>query len=126
MVSRSIFMVTTLKDKEEIKCDQVAALVVCIQVEDWHFHYIKATTALHDRVGMLRNAAALVENSLVLLGATGIEDKLQVWTILQASFLLPVCVPVCFWNNDEVLLDILVTRVIIPSACVMQSPLFNL
>ena len=27
---------------------------------------------------MLRNAADLVENNLTLLGATGIEDKLQV------------------------------------------------
>lgn len=49
-----------------------------MQVEDWHFHYAKASTALTDRVGMLRNAAALVENNLTLLGATGIEDKLQV------------------------------------------------
>ncbi len=48
------------------------------QVEDWHFHYAKASTALHDRVGMLRNAAGLVENNLVLLGASGIEDRLQV------------------------------------------------
>lgn len=48
------------------------------QVEDWHFHYAKASTALTDRVDMLRNVAALVEKNLVLLGATGIEDKLQV------------------------------------------------
>lgn len=48
------------------------------QVEAWHFHYAKASTALQDRVGMLRNAAALVENNLNLLGATGIEDRLQV------------------------------------------------
>ena len=48
------------------------------QVEDWHFHYVKASSALNDRIGMLRNAAELVENNLKLLGATGIEDKLQV------------------------------------------------
>lgn len=47
------------------------------EVEDWHFHYAKASTALTDRVDMLRNVAALVEKNLVLLGATGIEDKLQ-------------------------------------------------
>lgn len=48
------------------------------QVGEWHFHYAKASTSLVDRVGMLRNAADLVENNLTLLGATGIEDKLQV------------------------------------------------
>ncbi|KAG0576665.1 hypothetical protein KC19_5G097600 [Ceratodon purpureus] len=48
------------------------------EVEDWHFHYVKASSALNDRIGMLRNAAELVENNLKLLGATGIEDKLQV------------------------------------------------
>jgi len=56
------------------------------QVEDWHFHYAKASTALHDRVGMLRNAAGLVENSLVLLGASGIEDRLQVSFSLSLSW----------------------------------------
>ncbi|CAK9860551.1 unnamed protein product [Sphagnum jensenii] len=47
------------------------------EVEEWHFHYAKASTALTDRVAMLRNTAALVENNLTLLGSTGIEDKLQ-------------------------------------------------
>jgi hypothetical protein len=56
------------------------------QVEDWHFHYAKASTALHDRVGMLRNAAGLVENNLVLLGASGIEDRLQVSFSLSLSW----------------------------------------
>jgi hypothetical protein len=49
-----------------------------LQVEEWHFHYAKASTTLTDRVAMLRNTAALVENNLTLLGSTGIEDKLQV------------------------------------------------
>lgn len=50
----------------------------CPQVEDWHFCYVEASSALKDRISMLRNAAELVENNLKLLGATGIEDKLQV------------------------------------------------
>ncbi|CAK9207001.1 unnamed protein product [Sphagnum troendelagicum] len=47
------------------------------EVEEWRFHYAKASTALTDRVGMVRNTATLVENNLTLLGATGVEDKLQ-------------------------------------------------
>lgn len=53
-------------------------LLIFLQVEEWRFHYAKASTALTDRVGMVRNTATLVENNLTLLGATGVEDKLQV------------------------------------------------
>jgi len=53
-------------------------LPIFLQVEEWRFHYAKASTALTDRVGMVRNIATLVENNLTLLGATGVEDKLQV------------------------------------------------
>jgi phospholipid-transporting ATPase len=43
----------------------------------WNGLYKKASSALADRAGLLREAAELVENNLTLLGATGIEDKLQ-------------------------------------------------
>jgi phospholipid-transporting ATPase len=82
----------TLKHLDKYAREGLRTLVIASrvltqkEVEDWHFHYAKASTALHDRVGMLRNAAGLVENNLVLLGASGIEDRLQVSFSLSLSW----------------------------------------
>ncbi|KAL3678117.1 hypothetical protein R1sor_021073 [Riccia sorocarpa] len=46
-------------------------------VDRWRAKYNKASSALADRAGLLRAAAEVVEKNLTLLGATGIEDKLQ-------------------------------------------------
>ncbi|KAJ7285463.1 hypothetical protein O6H91_Y332300 [Diphasiastrum complanatum] len=47
------------------------------EFEAWYKQYLVASTSLVDRVGMLRATANMVEDNLLLLGATGIEDKLQ-------------------------------------------------
>ncbi|WJX76877.1 P-type phospholipid transporter [Trifolium repens] len=47
------------------------------ELEEWQSRYGEASTALTDRASKLRQAAALIECNLNLLGATGIEDKLQ-------------------------------------------------
>lgn len=47
------------------------------ELEKWQSMYEDATTSLADRSLKLRETAALVECNLRLLGATGIEDKLQ-------------------------------------------------
>lgn len=47
------------------------------ELEEWEMKYEEASTSLSERVTKLRQAAALVECRLHLLGATGIEDKLQ-------------------------------------------------
>lgn len=47
------------------------------EVEKWQSMYEDATTSLADRSLKLRETAFLVESNLCLLGATGIEDKLQ-------------------------------------------------
>lgn len=44
---------------------------------DWRSCYEDASTSLSDRSLKLRHTASLIENNLTLLGATGIEDKLQ-------------------------------------------------
>uniref|UniRef100_A0A0D6QTP4 Phospholipid-transporting ATPase n=1 Tax=Araucaria cunninghamii TaxID=56994 RepID=A0A0D6QTP4_ARACU len=44
---------------------------------DWHHHYEQANNALTGRSRKLRVTAARVECDIKLLGATGIEDKLQ-------------------------------------------------
>ncbi|KAL6649873.1 hypothetical protein ACP70R_014097 [Stipagrostis hirtigluma subsp. patula] len=44
---------------------------------EWQEKYEEASTSMHERSAKLRQAAGLVECNLTLLGATGIEDKLQ-------------------------------------------------
>lgn len=48
-----------------------------LEFEEWQEKYEDASTSLTDRSAKLRHAAALIECNLNLLGATGIEDKLQ-------------------------------------------------
>ncbi|KAJ0979193.1 hypothetical protein J5N97_014667 [Dioscorea zingiberensis] len=48
-----------------------------LEFEEWQEKYEEASTSLTDRSVKLRHAAALIECNLNLLGATGIEDKLQ-------------------------------------------------
>ncbi|KAK1283614.1 Phospholipid-transporting ATPase 1 [Acorus calamus] len=47
------------------------------EFEEWQLRYEDASTSLTDRSTKLRQTAALIECKLNLLGATGIEDKLQ-------------------------------------------------
>ncbi|XP_057534004.1 phospholipid-transporting ATPase 1-like isoform X1 [Amaranthus tricolor] len=48
-----------------------------LELEEWQQKYEDASTALTDRSAKLRQTASLIERDLRLLGATGIEDKLQ-------------------------------------------------
>ncbi|PON59144.1 P-type ATPase, subfamily IV [Trema orientale] len=47
------------------------------EFEQWHSSFEAASTALIGRAGLLRKVAGNVENNLSILGASGIEDKLQ-------------------------------------------------
>lgn len=47
------------------------------EFEEWQIMYEEASTSLSERTAKLRQTAALIEFNLNLLGATGIEDKLQ-------------------------------------------------
>lgn len=47
------------------------------EFEEWQSKYEAASTSLTERSAKLRQAASLIECHLNLLGATGIEDKLQ-------------------------------------------------
>ncbi|CAJ1948226.1 unnamed protein product [Sphenostylis stenocarpa] len=47
------------------------------EFEEWQNMYEDASTSLTDRASKLRQSASLLECNLKLLGATGIEDKLQ-------------------------------------------------
>jgi len=48
-----------------------------ILFQEWKDTYYKASTSLQFRERKLEDAANLIENNLILLGATAIEDKLQ-------------------------------------------------
>ncbi|XP_020583022.1 phospholipid-transporting ATPase 1 [Phalaenopsis equestris] len=47
------------------------------EFEEWHSSYEKASTALFGRGSLLKAVAANIESNLTILGASGIEDKLQ-------------------------------------------------
>lgn len=47
------------------------------EFEEWQTKYEEASTSLTERSAKLRHAAGLIERNLYLLGATGVEDKLQ-------------------------------------------------
>ncbi|XP_010266737.1 PREDICTED: phospholipid-transporting ATPase 1 [Nelumbo nucifera] len=47
------------------------------EFEQWQSAYEKASTSLMGRASLLRAVAGKVENNLCILGASGIEDKLQ-------------------------------------------------
>lgn len=47
------------------------------EFEQWQSSYETASTALIGRAGLLRKVASNVESNLIILGASGIEDKLQ-------------------------------------------------
>ncbi|KAJ8421880.1 hypothetical protein Cgig2_025507 [Carnegiea gigantea] len=47
------------------------------ELEEWLQKYEDASTSLTDRSAKLRQTAALIEHDLRLLGATGVDDKLQ-------------------------------------------------
>ncbi|PON66862.1 P-type ATPase, subfamily IV [Parasponia andersonii] len=47
------------------------------EFEQWHSSFEAASTALIGRAALLRKVAGNVENNLSILGASGIEDKLQ-------------------------------------------------
>ncbi|XP_029127441.1 phospholipid-transporting ATPase 3 isoform X3 [Cajanus cajan] len=45
--------------------------------ESWNGKFVQAKSSLHDREKKLDEVAELIENDLVLIGSTAIEDKLQ-------------------------------------------------
>ncbi|WVZ00615.1 hypothetical protein V8G54_026684 [Vigna mungo] len=47
------------------------------EFEKWHASFEAASTAVFGRAAMLRKVSSIVENSLSILGASAIEDKLQ-------------------------------------------------
>jgi magnesium-transporting ATPase (P-type) len=48
-----------------------------VEFSEWQERYEEASTSMTERSAKLRQAAGLVECNLTLLGATGVEDKLQ-------------------------------------------------
>ncbi|XP_067627473.1 probable phospholipid-transporting ATPase IA isoform X3 [Eurosta solidaginis] len=74
---------TTLQHLEEFASEGLRTLCCAVSVipaevyNEWKETYHKASTALQYRERKVEDASNLIENNLVLLGATAIEDKLQ-------------------------------------------------
>uniref|UniRef100_A0A2C9VH13 Phospholipid-transporting ATPase n=1 Tax=Manihot esculenta TaxID=3983 RepID=A0A2C9VH13_MANES len=74
---------TTQRHLTEYSVEGLRTLVVAArdlteaELELWQYRFDDASTSLTDRATKLRQTAALIECDLNLLGATGVEDKLQ-------------------------------------------------
>ena len=73
----------TLKHLEEFATEGLRTLL-CAKVyldeseyARWHEEYEEAKTSLEDRTRKVETVAAMIEKNMDLIGATGIEDKLQ-------------------------------------------------
>lgn len=73
----------TLRHLEEFATEGLRTLCCAVSVipedvyTEWKETYHKASTAMQFRERKVEDAANLIENNLILLGATAIEDKLQ-------------------------------------------------
>lgn len=73
----------TLRHLEEFATEGLRTLCCAVSVipddvyNEWKETYHKASTAMQFRERKVEDAANLIENNLILLGATAIEDKLQ-------------------------------------------------
>ena len=73
----------TLRHLEEFAGEGLRTLCCAVSVipeevyEEWKVTYHKASTSMQYRERKVEDAANLIENNLMLLGATAIEDKLQ-------------------------------------------------
>lgn len=73
----------TLRHLEEFATEGLRTLCCAVSVipeevyREWKETYHKASTAIQYRERKMEDAANLIENNLILLGATAIEDKLQ-------------------------------------------------
>lgn len=73
----------TLRHLEEFATEGLRTLCLAVAIipedvyNDWKETYHKASTSMQSRERKVEDAANLIENNLILLGATAIEDKLQ-------------------------------------------------
>lgn len=67
----------------------------------WLVRYREASTAIQNRHELVADAAELIERNLILLGATGIEDKLQDQVPESLSMLLKAGIKVWVLTGDK-------------------------
>jgi phospholipid-transporting ATPase len=78
------FKESTIEHLEEFAREGFRTLLVSFKIlseeayTKWNAVYFEAATSLVDREKNLEKVAELIENEMILLGATAIEDKLQV------------------------------------------------
>eukprot|EP00050_Salpingoeca_kvevrii_P002287 m.190317 g.190317 ORF g.190317 m.190317 type:complete len:1160 (+) comp10581_c0_seq1:297-3776(+) len=80
---RSPFKTATSEHLKNFASDGLRTLCLAVaqlsedQYQEWNKKYYEASTALVDRAQKLDEVAEMIEQNLLLLGATAIEDKLQ-------------------------------------------------
>lgn len=73
----------TLRHLEDFATEGLRTLCLAVAIipddvyNDWKETYHKAVTSMNNRERKVEDAANLIENNLMLLGASAIEDKLQ-------------------------------------------------
>ena len=72
-----LYLVEKSEPDDVTRCRLGQADIPADVYEEWRHTYHRAATAMHAREQKLAEAADLIENNLVLLGATAVEDKLQ-------------------------------------------------
>lgn len=97
----------TLKHLEEFATEGLRTLCFAVVdipedvYEQWKETYHKASTALQNRERKIEDAASLIENNLILLGATAIEDKLQEGVPETIAALLEAKIKVWVLTGDK-------------------------
>lgn len=101
------FKEITLDHVEEFARDGLRTLLICYkdlnetEYQNWNQLYHKAATSLINRDFELQEIAELIEKDMFLLGATGIEDKLQKGVPETISMLLKATIKFWILTGDK-------------------------
>jgi phospholipid-transporting ATPase len=84
LAPRQLFTQATIEHLEQFALEGLRTLCVAVreippaEYADWNVFFTRASTTILNRQQELDNAAELIERNMFLLGATAIEDRLQV------------------------------------------------
>lgn len=106
--SNQEYINVTIEHLEMFAKDGLRTLVLAYRVisddeyQAWNEIYIKAATSLQNRDKKCQSAAELIERDLIILGATAIEDKLQIGVPRTISMLLQAGIKVWVLTGDKI------------------------
>ena len=73
------YRILTIEEYNVIMNIDIISMKFCLSVhsQEWLVKYQEASTAINNRNALVAEVADKIEQNLILLGATGIEDRLQ-------------------------------------------------